>query len=109
MHALWGMGQMMFAKIIIVVEAKVDVHNLSEVAWVVTNSIDPQRDIAFVEGPVEVLDHASPLPTVGSKMGIDATAKWREEGFLRTWPAPVTMTPEVKSLVDRRWKEYGVD
>ncbi len=109
MHALWGMGQMMFAKAIIVVDSDVNVHDLSEVTWVVTNSIDPRRDIAFVDGPVEVLDHAAPLPTVGSKMGVDATPKWREEGFERSWPAPVTMTPEVKALVARRWKEYGLD
>ncbi|MFQ5912786.1 MAG: menaquinone biosynthesis decarboxylase [Nitrospinota bacterium] len=109
MHALWGMGQMMFAKVIIVVDKDVAVQNLSEVAWVVCSSIDPRRDVCFVDGPAEVLDHASPRFTVGSKMGIDATTKWKEEGFEREWPAIARMSDDVKALVDRRWKEYGFD
>ncbi|MEE8110874.1 MAG: menaquinone biosynthesis decarboxylase [bacterium] len=109
MHALWGMGQMMFAKAIVVVDEDVDVQNLSEVAWIASSSIDPRRDVCFVDGPAEVLDHASPGFTVGSKMGIDATRKWKEEGFEREWPAVARMSGEVKALVDRRWKEYGFD
>ena len=80
MHNIWGMGQMMLTKTIIVVDEDVDVQDLKEVLWKATSNIDPKRDIAFTEGPVDVLDHASPLPTVGSKMGIDATKKWKEEG-----------------------------
>jgi 4-hydroxy-3-polyprenylbenzoate decarboxylase len=109
MHALWGMGQMMFAKVIVVVDEDVDVHDLSRVAWIVSSNIDPRRDVCFVDGPAEVLDHASPRFTMGSKMGIDATVKWKEEGFEREWPAVARMSDEVRALVDQRWKEYGLD
>ena len=109
MHALWGLGQMMFAKVIIVVDEDVDVQDLSRVAWIVSSNIDPRRDVCFVDGPAEVLDHASARFTAGSKMGIDATVKWKEEGFDREWPAVARMTPEIKVLVDGRWEEYGLD
>jgi len=105
--ALWGMGQMMFAKVIIVVEDEVDVQNLSEVAWRAFGNTDPERDIFFTKGPLDVLDHSSPVALYGSKMGIDATRKWKEEGHERPWPEEIKMTEEVKALVTRRWKEYG--
>ncbi|NLU49665.1 MAG: menaquinone biosynthesis decarboxylase [Syntrophomonadaceae bacterium] len=109
MHALWGMGQMMFAKFIVVVDDSVDVHNTSEVAWKVFNNVDPRRDIEIVEGPLDVLDHSAPNPLFGSKIGIDATKKWESEGHPREWPDDIEMLPEIKALVDRRWKEYGLD
>jgi len=67
MNSLWGMGQMMFSKIIIVVDEDVDVQNPAEVVWRVGNNIDPKRDITFTEGPVDVLDHASPITKMPSK------------------------------------------
>ncbi len=73
MHAIWGLGQAMFSKCIVVVDEDVDVQNVSEVAWKALNNIDPERDIQFVLGPVDSLDHSSRLPNYGSKMGIDAT------------------------------------
>ncbi|MDN5364414.1 MAG: 4-hydroxy-3-polyprenylbenzoate decarboxylase [Eubacteriales bacterium] len=109
MSALWGMGQMMFTKMIIVVDHTVNVHNLSEVMWKVFNNIDARRDIMFVEGPVDALDHASPYPHWGTKIGIDATKKWPSEGHPREWPDDVEMTPEIKALVDRKWHEYGLE
>ena len=108
-HALWGLGQLMFTKVIIVVDQTVDVHNLSEVAWLTFMNIDPKRDCFFVEGPVDTLNHASPQWNYGSKMGVDATAKLADEGHPREWPAPIVMTDEVKQLVTRRWAEYGLD
>ncbi|HHY96370.1 MAG TPA: menaquinone biosynthesis decarboxylase, partial [Firmicutes bacterium] len=69
--------------------------------------IDPGRDIEFTWGPVDALDHASPYPGYGTKMGIDATRKWPGEGQVRPWPEAVEMSPEVKALVDARWEEYG--
>ena len=108
MHALWGMGQMMYTKVIIVVDHTTDVQNLSEVAWKVFNNIDPRRDIAMVEGPLDALDHASPTPFFGSKMGVDATIKGPLEGHPRPWPAEITMRADIKALVERRWKEYGL-
>ena len=86
MHAIWGLGQAMFSKCILVVDEDVDVQNVREVAWKALNNIDPERDIQFVLGPVDSLDHSSRLPNYGSKMGIDATRKWKEEGFVRPWP-----------------------
>jgi 4-hydroxy-3-polyprenylbenzoate decarboxylase len=107
MHAIWGLGQAMFSKCIVVVDEDVDVQNVSEVAWRALNNIDPQRDIEFVMGPVDSLDHASRLANFGSKMGIDATRKWPEEGFTRPWPAVIKMSPEIRRRVDELWKQAG--
>ncbi len=107
MHSIWGAGQAMFSKVIVVVDEDVDVQNLREVAWKALNHIDPQRDIEFVLGPVDSLDHASRLPNYGSKMGIDATRKWPGEGFARPWPDVIEMSPEVKSRVDELWKRVA--
>ncbi len=108
MYGLWGLGLMMLAKAIIVVDADVNVHNLSEVAWRVTNNIDAGRDCVIVEGPVDALDHAAPRPNYGAKIGIDATRKGPLDGFQREWPPDIVMSPEIKALVDRRWNEYGI-
>ena len=109
MHAIWGLGQAMFSKVIVVVDKDVNVRDPAEVTWKVLNHIDPERDIEFVMGPVETLDHASRLPKYGSKMGIDGTRKWKEEGFTREWPAEQVMDTDTTTLVARRWKEYGVE
>jgi len=109
MHAMWGMGQMMFTKLIIVVDEQVNPHDLSTVAWKVFNNIDAARDITIVDGPLDALDHASPLPHYGHKMGIDATKKWPEEGHMREWPEDIEMTREIKERVDRKWAEYGIE
>ncbi len=108
MHSIWGTGQAMFSKVIVVVDEDVDVQNYSEVAWKALNNIDPQRDIEFALGPVDSLDHASRLPNYGSKMGVDATRKWPGEGFVRPWPGVIRMSPEVKRRVDGLWKQAGL-
>jgi 4-hydroxy-3-polyprenylbenzoate decarboxylase len=108
MHAIWGLGQAMFTKCIVVVDEDVDVQDVREVAWKALNHIDPQRDIEFVLGPVDSLDHASRLPNYGSKMGIDATRKWASEGFTRPWPDMIEMSGEVKTRVDTLWKQAGL-
>ncbi|MHC4923138.1 MAG: menaquinone biosynthesis decarboxylase, partial [Planctomycetota bacterium] len=108
MHALWGLGQAMFTKCIVVFDEEVDVRDYREVVLKGFNNIDPERDTEFVLGPVETLDHASRLPWFGSKMGIDATRKWKDEGFDRPWPDPITMDPEVKAMVERKWSSYGL-
>ena len=107
MHALWGMGLLMLTKTIIVVDHDVNVQDPSEVAWRVTNNINPATDITFAEGPIDDLDHATPIPKFGSKMGIDATAKGITDGRPREWPPDIVMSEEIKTLVDHRWKEYG--
>lgn len=108
MSALWGLGLMMLAKLIIVVDEDVDVQNLSEVMWRVFNNIDAGRDVMMVEGPLDALDHSSPLPHLGTKMGIDATRKWPSEGHLREWPEDIVMSEEIKKLVDGKWEKYGI-
>lgn len=108
MNSLWGMGQMMFAKFIVVVDQDVNVQNLSEVLWKVFNNADPKRDTMIVEGPLDVLDHSAPLPLFGSKMGIDATKKWISEGHAREWPNDIKMSEHIVNLVSSRWSEYGI-
>ncbi len=108
MHAIWGLGQAMFSKCIVVVDEDVDVQNTSEVAWKALNNIDPERDIQFVLGPVDSLDHSSRLPNYGSKMGVDATKKWPEEGFARPWPDVIRMPDNVRARVDELWKKAGL-
>ncbi len=108
MSALWGLGQMMFTKMIIVVDEHVDVQNISEVLWKVFNNVDPERDIMVVKGPLDALDHSSNTAKFGSKMGVDATKKWPEEGYTREWPDDIEMDEDTKHLVDERWEEYGL-
>ena len=109
MHAIWGLGQAMFSKCIVVVDEDVDVQDVSSVAWQALNNIDPQRDIEFVTGPVDSLDHSSRLPNFGSKMGVDATTKWPSEGFHRRWPNVIKMAPDVVTRVDTLWKRAGLN
>lgn len=108
MHALWGMGQMMLSKIIIVVDDHVHVHDMREVLWRLGNSIDPERDMEFVLGPVDILDHASRRLGYGSKVGIDATKKLPGEGHSRQWPEEIRMSPDVVEKIDSLWGELGL-
>jgi 4-hydroxy-3-polyprenylbenzoate decarboxylase len=108
MHALWGLGQMMFTKTLVIVDHDVNVHDLAEVTWIVGNHIDPKRDTVIVEGPVDVLDHAAPTLGFGSKLGIDATRKWRSEGFERGWPEPIVMDDKTKNYIDTIWDTLGL-
>jgi 4-hydroxy-3-polyprenylbenzoate decarboxylase len=99
---------MMFTKFAIIVDKDVDVHDLGQVALNVFGNTDPKRDMMFVEGPLDILDHAAPILGYGSKVGIDATRKWKAEGFNREWPKPIVMSQEIQNLVSSRWAEYGI-
>ena len=101
MHGLWGMGQMMFSKYIVVVDADVDVHNTSDVLFRLCANTDPQRDHLFTKGPSDVLDHATSEIAVGSKLGFDATRKLPEEGFKRQWPPLIQMDDAIKTKIDQ--------
>lgn len=101
MHGLWGMGQMMFTKYIIVVDHDVDVQNTSDVLFRLCANTDPQRDSIFTKGPADVLDHATSEVAIGSKLGIDATAKMAGEGFKREWPPIIKMDDDVKAKIDQ--------
>jgi 4-hydroxy-3-polyprenylbenzoate decarboxylase len=92
MSAVWGLGQLMFSKTVVIVDKDVDVHNVREVAWIVGTHMDPSRDVQMTKGPLDDLDDACDLPAYGGKMGIDATRKWPSEGYTRTWPARVRTT-----------------
>jgi 4-hydroxy-3-polyprenylbenzoate decarboxylase len=108
MNSLWGLGQMMYTKMIIVVDENIDPKDISTVAWKVFNNIDPKRDLVISEGPLDALDHASDTPFYGSRLGVDATKKWPSEGHLRPWPDDIEMSNEIKEKVDKRWSEYGI-
>jgi 4-hydroxy-3-polyprenylbenzoate decarboxylase len=109
MNAIWSLGQAMFTKCILVVDEDVDVQDIGDVTLKVLNHIDPERDIQFTLGPVDSLDHASRLPNYGSKMGVDATRKWPSEGFTRPWPDEILMDEKTKALVNKKWKELGIE
>ncbi|QGU96732.1 menaquinone biosynthesis decarboxylase [Clostridium bovifaecis] len=109
MNSLWGIGQMMYTKMIIVVDENVSPKDVSTVAWKVFNNIDAKRDVVISEGPLDALDHASNLPHYGYRMGIDATKKWPNEGHTREWPNDIEMTKDIKELVTRRWSEYDIE
>ena len=108
MNAIWGLPGAMFTKCIVVVDEDVDVHNLREVAWKALNHIDPERDIQFMLGPVDQLEHASRLANFGSKMGIDATHKWASEGVTRPWPDEIRMDEATKKKVDELWPSLSL-
>lgn len=108
MNAIWGLGQMMFSKCIIVLDQDCHVQDLKEVAWRTFGNVDPKRDIVFSEGPVDELDHSASKDFFGSKMGIDATRKDEAEGMQRPWPEDMVMSRHITELVTKRWKEYGL-
>jgi len=108
MHSIWGAGQMCFTKFIVVVDEHVNVHDQEQVLFQVFANCDPQRDTEISFGPVDILDHASPDLGAGSKIGFDATRKWPSEGRVRHWPKELSMDEATKTLVSRRWTEYGL-
>ena len=105
-NALWGLGMMSLTKIIAVFDKNVNVQDIGEVIWRLGNNIEPQRDIIFTKGPLDVLEHASDIPFLGSKMGIDATKKWKSEGFSRKWPDDIEMESSVVLKMDKLLKKY---
>jgi 4-hydroxy-3-polyprenylbenzoate decarboxylase len=101
MHGLWGMGQMMFTKYIVVVDADVNVHNTSEVLFRLCANTDPQRDAIFTKGPADVLDHATTEFAIGTKIGIDATHKLPSEGHKRGWPPLIRMDEGIRTKLEQ--------
>ena len=108
MMGLWGMGQLSLTKIFVVVDHDLNVHDINEVIWAITTKSDPKRDILIIDNtPTDTLDPASPILNLGSKMGIDATTKTREEGFMREIQKLVKVDNDTKILVDKKWIHYG--
>jgi 4-hydroxy-3-polyprenylbenzoate decarboxylase len=100
MNAIWSLGQAMFTKVIVVVDHDVKVHDYREVVWKSLCALDPQRDLQFSLGPVDTLDHAARMQDFGSKVGIDATRKWKTEGFDRPWPDEIVMDEKTKARIE---------
>ncbi|MBV9008035.1 MAG: menaquinone biosynthesis decarboxylase [Verrucomicrobia bacterium] len=100
MHGLWGMGQMMFSKYIVVVDEDCDVHNTSDVLFRLCANTDPARDTTLIRNPSDSLDHAPTEQNIGSHMGIDATRKLPGENYHRQWPELLQMDERVQRLVD---------
>ncbi|HZP81063.1 MAG TPA: menaquinone biosynthesis decarboxylase [Chthonomonadaceae bacterium] len=108
MHALWGLGQAMFTKMIFIFDHDVNVQDVKECLWRLGNNIDPERDMCLVRGPIDVLDHASRALGFGSKIGFDCTRKLPAEGFAREWPDVITMSSDVKARIDGLWNQLGL-
>jgi 4-hydroxy-3-polyprenylbenzoate decarboxylase len=109
MMGLWGMGQLSLTKMFVVVDDDVNIQDMNEVIWAVTARTDPSRDIMIVgNAPTDTLDPASPFVNMGSKIGIDATTKWKEEGYNREIQQLAQVDEETKSHVNSRWQEYGL-
>jgi 4-hydroxy-3-polyprenylbenzoate decarboxylase len=105
MHGLWGMGQMMFSKYIVVVDEDCDVHNTSEVLFRLCANTDPARDTTVIKNPSDSLDHAPSEQNIGSHMGLDATRKLAGENYHRQWPELLKMTDDARRLVDELQKK----
>lgn len=108
-HGIWGFGQLMFEKMVLVFDEDVNIHDPLEVSWRAGANVDPKRDIFFSEGPVDELDISSSYELFGSKVGVDCTRKMREEGMMRDWPPDIIMDKAVQDKVTQRWAEYGLD
>ena len=108
MNAIWGAHLLSLSKLIVVVDEDCDVHDYREVAFRAFGNVDYAHDLVVTSGPVDHLDHASYQQFWGGKAGIDATRKLPTEGYSRGWPDDAVMSPEVVSLVDKRWREYGI-
>ena len=108
MHAVWGTGLLSLTKAVVVVDDWVDVHDYEQVVWQLGANVDPARDVVLSTGPLDQLDHAPNLVAMGGKIGFDATRKWPEEGYPRTWPEVARMTDEVVRRVDERWDDLGI-
>jgi 4-hydroxy-3-polyprenylbenzoate decarboxylase len=109
MMGLWGMGQLSLTKMFVVVDEDINVHDINDVIWAITTRADAARDTTIINNaPTDTLDPASPLVNLGSKMGIDATQKTKEEGYNREIQQQVKVDEKTKNLVDSRWSEYGL-
>jgi 4-hydroxy-3-polyprenylbenzoate decarboxylase len=108
MSAIWSLGQAMFTKVVVVVDHDVDIQNFREVVWKALCAIDPERDVEFVLGPTDTLDHAARMQDYGSKMGIDATRKWASEGYSGRWPDEIRMDDATKQKVSEMWNRLGI-
>ncbi|MBL7922641.1 MAG: menaquinone biosynthesis decarboxylase [Bacteroidia bacterium] len=115
MNSLWGAGQMMFTKMMIIVDGDVNIHDQKEVAQYISNHVDPLRDISYSQGPTDVLDHSCSRMAFGGKMGIDATRKLEEETVPGAMPDAVPARdladsgPSIEELIRQYPELKGVN
>ena len=109
MFGVWSfLRQFMYTKFIVVTDDDVNVRDWKDVVWAITTRMDPARDITLVDRtPIDYLDFASPESGLGSKIGMDATNKWKGE-TAREWGRPITMKAEVKARIDEIWDQLGI-
>jgi 4-hydroxy-3-polyprenylbenzoate decarboxylase len=109
MFGIWSfLRQFMYTKFIIVTDEDVDIRSWHDVIWALTTRVDAARDTLIAENtPIDYLDFASPVASLGSKMGIDATNKWPGETS-REWGRTIVMDEAVKQRVDALWAELGL-
>ncbi len=108
-HGMWGSGQMSFSKVICVVDEDVDVQDVGQVAWRLLANLDPKRDLAFVDGPIDQLDHGANQALWGGKVCVDGTRKWKDEGYAREWPEPCRVDAATRARIDALVREIGLD
>ncbi|MGM0564887.1 MAG: 3-octaprenyl-4-hydroxybenzoate decarboxylase, partial [Pseudomonadota bacterium] len=109
MLGVWSfLRQFMYTKFVIVVDDDVNTRDWKDVIWAMTTRMDPKRDMSFIENsPIDYLDFASPVPKLGSKVGMDATNKWPGETD-REWGTPIEMDDDTKARVDKIWDQLGI-
>ncbi len=109
MFGIWSfLRQFMYTKLIVVTDDDVEIRDWKEVIWALTTRVDAARDVTIVANtPIDYLDFASPVSGLGSKMGIDATAKWPGE-TTREWGRPIVMDPATRTRVDELWSSLGL-
>lgn len=110
MMGVWSfLRQFMYTKFVIVVDDDINTRDWKDVIWAISTRVDPKRDFTLVENtPIDYLDFASPVSGLGSKAGIDATAKWGGETD-REWGRPIEMDEDVKRRIDEIWFELGIE
>lgn len=110
MMGVWSfLRQFMYTKFVIVCDDDIDARRWEDVIWAMTTRMDPARDTVMIENtPIDYLDFASPVASLGSKVGMDATNKWPGETS-REWGIPITMDTAVKSRIDALWPSLGLD
>jgi len=109
MLGVWSyLRQFMYTKFVIVIDDDLDARDWKDVVWAISTNVDPARDMTVIENtPIDYLDFASPESGLGSKVGIDATAKWPPE-TKREWGRRLRMADEVIEEVTRKWSSYGL-
>ncbi|MBX4180863.1 4-hydroxy-3-polyprenylbenzoate decarboxylase [Sodalis sp. CWE] len=109
MMGIWSfLRQFIYTKFIIICDDDINARNWKDVIWAMSTRMDPVRDIVLIENtPIDYLDFSSPIPNLGSKMGIDVTNKWPGE-TQRNWGVPIEMDQKTRVNIDSIWEELAI-